>query len=79
MSRRAAQAVNRMVYEAAKLIRQSSCTVAFTGAGISVESGIPPFRGRGGCGSDMIRKSSNRPFGGMIPHRTVRPGGKAYE
>ncbi len=31
--------------EAAKLIRDSNYTVAFTGAGISVESGIPPFRG----------------------------------
>ena len=34
--------------QAAELIRNSSRTVAFTGAGISVESGIPPFRGEGG-------------------------------
>jgi len=33
---------------AAELIRNSKYTVAFTGAGISVESGIPPFRGEGG-------------------------------
>jgi NAD-dependent deacetylase len=33
---------------AARLICKSSFTVAFTGAGISVESGIPPFRGPGG-------------------------------
>lgn len=33
---------------AAKLIKKSSYTAAFTGAGISVESGIPPFRGEGG-------------------------------
>ncbi len=34
--------------EAAQLIKNSKHTVAFTGAGISVESGIPPFRGQGG-------------------------------
>jgi NAD-dependent deacetylase len=34
--------------DAAKLILSSSRTVAFTGAGISVESGIPPFRGENG-------------------------------
>lgn len=33
---------------AAHKIRKSSFTMAFTGAGISVESGIPPFRGIGG-------------------------------
>ncbi len=33
---------------AAEKIRQSRYTTAFTGAGISVESGIPPFRGAGG-------------------------------
>ena len=37
--------------EAAELIRHSSRTVAFTGAGISVESGIPPFRGENGLWS----------------------------
>jgi NAD-dependent deacetylase len=34
--------------EAALLLKQSRFTTAFTGAGISVESGIPPFRGSGG-------------------------------
>ena len=34
--------------EAAEAIKHSQCTVALTGAGISVESGIPPFRGVGG-------------------------------
>jgi NAD-dependent deacetylase len=34
--------------KAAKAIRQSRYTTAYTGAGISVESGIPPFRGEGG-------------------------------
>jgi NAD-dependent protein deacetylase/lipoamidase len=32
----------------ADLIRQSRCVVALTGAGISVESGIPDFRSKGG-------------------------------
>jgi NAD-dependent deacetylase len=36
------------VSRAASLIRQARHLTAFTGAGISVESGIPPFRGEGG-------------------------------
>jgi NAD-dependent deacetylase len=36
------------IHEAAALIRSSAYLTAFTGAGISVESGIPPFRGPGG-------------------------------
>ena len=34
--------------EAAEIIQKSKRTTAFTGAGISVESGIPPFRGPDG-------------------------------
>ena len=37
-----------IIAETARLIRKSKYTVAFTGAGISVESGIPPFRGTNG-------------------------------
>lgn len=37
-----------LIKEAAKLIKNSNFTIAFTGAGISVESGIPPFRGEHG-------------------------------
>lgn len=36
---------------AAKAIRESKFMVAFTGAGVSVESGIPPFRGAEGLWS----------------------------
>ena len=36
------------VLEAGSLIRSARHLTAFTGAGISVESGIPPFRGPGG-------------------------------
>ena len=39
------------VHEAARLIRLARSLTAFTGAGISVESGIPPFRGEGGLWS----------------------------
>ena len=34
--------------KAAEMLRESRFTTAFTGAGISVESGIPPFRGNDG-------------------------------
>lgn len=37
-----------MYQKAAELIRSAKRVCAFTGAGISVESGIPPFRGKGG-------------------------------
>ena len=37
-----------ILVRAAELIKHSSRTVAFTGAGISVESGIPTFRGKDG-------------------------------
>lgn len=37
-----------MYKKAAELIKSANHVCAFTGAGISVESGIPPFRGKGG-------------------------------
>ncbi|MEI6455568.1 MAG: NAD-dependent deacylase [bacterium] len=42
---------NTKYREAANLLRTSRYTTAFTGAGISVESGIPPFRGLDGLWS----------------------------
>jgi NAD-dependent deacetylase len=36
------------IKKAAKLLSSAKNAVALTGAGISVESGIPPFRGKGG-------------------------------
>ncbi|MFW6181651.1 MAG: SIR2 family NAD-dependent protein deacylase [Spirochaetota bacterium] len=40
-----------LVREAARLVREARSVSAFTGAGISVESGIPPFRGENGLWS----------------------------
>ncbi|MBT8339617.1 MAG: RNA polymerase subunit sigma, partial [Desulfatitalea sp.] len=37
-----------MIDQAATACAQAAKAVALTGAGISVESGIPPFRGKGG-------------------------------
>ncbi len=39
------------VQEAALLVKNARYLIAFTGAGISVESGIPPFRGENGLWS----------------------------
>ena len=43
--------MRRSIQKAAELLHKSSYTTAFTGAGISVESGIPPFRGETGLWS----------------------------
>jgi NAD-dependent deacetylase len=43
--------IENRIIEAAELIRNSRYLIAFTGAGISVESGIPPFRGENGIWS----------------------------
>ena len=43
---------NEKIKQAIDVIEKSNYTVAFTGAGISVESGIPPFRGPGGLWSE---------------------------
>ncbi len=39
---------NDNIHRAAEVLLKSNFTTAYTGAGISVESGIPPFRGDGG-------------------------------
>jgi len=39
---------NILISKAAEILKKSKYTIAFTGAGISVESGIPPFRGEYG-------------------------------
>lgn len=40
--------MKEQIQEAAKAIHNAKRVTAFTGAGISVESGVPPFRGAGG-------------------------------
>ncbi len=40
-----------LLQKAAQAIKNSGNTIAFTGAGISVESGVPPFRGEKGIWS----------------------------
>lgn len=48
--------IETSVQEAAEIIRSSRHLVAFTGAGISVESGVPPFRGPEGLWSSYDPK-----------------------
>lgn len=43
--------LNNNIDKAVSLLKKSGYTTAFTGAGISVESGIPPFRGDNGLWS----------------------------
>ncbi|MCD6355007.1 MAG: NAD-dependent deacylase [Prolixibacteraceae bacterium] len=43
--------MEQLIKKAARLIKKADFTMAFTGAGISVESGIPPFRGETGLWS----------------------------
>lgn len=43
--------MNEALARAAALLRNARHATAFTGAGVSVESGIPPFRGPGGLWS----------------------------
>ena len=40
--------MNDLIERTAAILTDASTVVALTGAGISVESGIPPFRGKGG-------------------------------
>ncbi len=40
--------MNQLISQARDIIKNSNHLIAFTGAGISVESGIPPFRGQNG-------------------------------
>ncbi|WP_153638935.1 NAD-dependent deacylase [Prolixibacter sp. NT017] len=54
--------------KAARLIRESGYTVAFTGAGISVESGIPPFRGKNGLWSRYDPKVLDLDYFYSNPH-----------
>ncbi|MBI2855868.1 MAG: NAD-dependent deacylase [Chloroflexi bacterium] len=54
-----AESLERAIEEASRLILQSSHVVALVGAGMSVESGIPPFRGPGGLWTRIGEPSMN--------------------
>jgi NAD-dependent deacetylase len=47
------ESIESSLEAAAELIRNSRSLIAFTGAGISVESGVPTFRGSGGLYETM--------------------------
>jgi NAD-dependent deacetylase len=48
--------IETSIQQAVQLIRDARHLVAFTGAGISVESGVPPFRGPNGLWSSYDPK-----------------------
>jgi NAD-dependent SIR2 family protein deacetylase len=48
--------MNNQVEQLAAMIRNASRIVAFTGAGISAESGIPTYRGEGGLWHDFFSR-----------------------
>lgn len=45
--------LDQKIEKAAGFIKKSKCSLAFTGAGISVDSGIPTFRGKNGLWSSV--------------------------
>ncbi|MFW6386775.1 MAG: NAD-dependent protein deacylase [Bacillota bacterium] len=47
---------------AAEILQKARYTIAFTGAGISVESGVPPFRGEDGLWSEYDPKMADINF-----------------
>jgi NAD-dependent deacetylase len=64
--------LDAQVAQAAALLRAARCRVALTGAGLSVESGIPPFRGPGG----LWTKYGEPPMDGY--QRFLRDPAKAW-
>jgi len=54
---------------AADILRTSRYTIAFTGAGISVESGIAPFRGPGGLWEKHDTRYFDKRYFVQNPHR----------
>jgi NAD-dependent deacetylase len=61
-ARHAASDSEERIREAARLIRAARHLTAFTGAGISVESGVPPFRGPGGLWSKYDPRLLELPY-----------------
>ncbi len=66
-------ALDAQIENAARTLTAASHTVALTGAGLSVESGIPPFRGKGG----LWTKHGEPPMDGS--QRFLRDPRKAWQ
>ncbi|MCQ2411067.1 MAG: NAD-dependent protein deacylase, partial [Elusimicrobiaceae bacterium] len=64
--------------ETAKLIKNASYGVVFTGAGISVESGIAPFTGAGGLWNQYDPKYIEISFFTMHPQESWREMKKIF-
>ena len=64
MTRHQIVSSNAVILEAVRPIRSAEHLTAFLCAGISVESGIPPFRGEGG-----LRSRYDDHFGKARPNR----------
>ena len=64
--------LDAQIAEAARVLRAAGSTIALTGAGLSVESGIPPFRGPGG----LWTKYGEPPLDGY--QRFLRDPAKAW-
>jgi NAD-dependent deacetylase len=79
------QNLNNLVEQTAHFIIQSSRIVVFTGAGISTESGIPDFRGKGGLWTKFdpedftIERFLSNPESRRIHWKVFREGGLTSE
>jgi len=62
--------ITKNIREAAEILRQAKYTVVFTGAGISVESGLPTFRGEGGIWKEVDPNYFNIDFFHKKPRLT---------
>ena len=50
------RATDREIEAAAQIVLEADYAIALTGAGMSVESGIPPFRGPAGYGPSTANR-----------------------
>jgi len=62
--------ITKNIREAAEILRQAKYAVVFTGAGISVESGLPTFRGEGGIWKEVDPNYFNIDFFHKKPRLT---------
>ncbi len=70
MTRGDSDGLDAVLKEAASIVAASKRLYAFTGAGISVESGIPPFRGPGGVWERYDPELLELPFFLMNPEES---------